>query len=147
MIELTRRRDRHSPDRWKIYFGDVCVGDIGPRAGVPTTVDQWEWYCGFVPPAHRGVDAGGNAIDLHDARKKFANAWQNLQTAFTDDDFAEYRYARAWTAWKERMWKDGRKLPTQTQDGRSRCFCGVEIDISGMASHVRAAHMTEPANV
>src|SRR5438270_5724934 len=49
MIELTRRRDPHRPDRWKIYFGDVCVGDIGPRAGVPTTVDQWEWYCGFVP--------------------------------------------------------------------------------------------------
>jgi hypothetical protein len=35
MIELTRRRDPHRPDRWKIYFGDVCIGDIGPRAGVP----------------------------------------------------------------------------------------------------------------
>jgi hypothetical protein len=64
-------------------FGDVCIGDIGPRAGLPTTVDQWEWDCGFVPP------------------------WRNLRTAFTDDDFAEYRYARAWTAWKQRMWKDG----------------------------------------
>jgi hypothetical protein len=64
-----------------------------------------------------------------------------LRTAFIDDDFAEYRYARAWTSWKERMWKDGRKLPTQTQDGR------VAIDIPGMEGHVRAAHMTEPANV
>jgi hypothetical protein len=35
MIELIRRRDPHRPDRWKIYFGDVCIGDIGPRAGVP----------------------------------------------------------------------------------------------------------------
>jgi hypothetical protein len=32
---LTGRRDPHRPDRWKIYFGDVCIGDIGPRAGVP----------------------------------------------------------------------------------------------------------------
>ncbi|WOH53820.1 hypothetical protein [Bradyrhizobium sp. sBnM-33] len=99
MIELIRRRDPHRPDRWKIYFGDVCIGDIGPRAGVPTTVDQLEWYCGFVPPAHRGVDAGGTAIDLHDARQKFEVAWRKLRTAFTDDDFAAYRYARAWTAW------------------------------------------------
>jgi hypothetical protein len=106
-----------------------------------------EWYCGFVPPAHRGVDAGGTAIDLHDARQKFEVAWRKLRTAFTDDDFSAYRYARAWTAWKERMWKDGRKLPTQAQDGRSRCFCGVAIDIPGMEGHVRAAHMTEPANV
>jgi hypothetical protein len=45
------------------------------------------------------------------------------------------------------MWKDGRKLPTQTRDGHSRCFRGVEIDIPGMVAHVRAAHMAEPANV
>jgi hypothetical protein len=147
MSELTRRRDSHRPDRWKIYFGDVCVGDIGPRAGIPTTVDQWEWYCGFVPPAHRGVHAGGTAIDFPDARQKFEAAWRNLRNAFTNDDFTEYRYAHAWTTWKQRMWKEGGKLPTQTQDGRSRCFCGVEIDISGMAAHVKAAHMTEPANV
>ncbi|WP_213291117.1 hypothetical protein [Bradyrhizobium sp. sGM-13] len=83
MIELIRRRDPHGPDRWKIYFGDVCIGDIRPRAGVPTTVDQLEWYCGFVPPAHRGVDAGGTAIDLHDVRQKFEAAWRNLRTAFT----------------------------------------------------------------
>jgi hypothetical protein len=56
-----RRRDPHRPDRWKIYFGDV---DIGPRAGVPSTVDQLEWYCGFVPPAHRGVERWAHCIDL-----------------------------------------------------------------------------------
>jgi hypothetical protein len=89
----------------------------------------------------------GQCYRLHDARKQFEDAWRNLRPAFSDDDFAEYRYARAWTAWKETMWNDGRKLPTQTQDGRSRSFCGVEIDIPGMAAHVRAAHMTEPANV
>jgi len=37
------------------------------------------------------------------------------------------------------------KLPTQTQEGRARCFCGAEIDIASMDGHVTAAHMTETA--
>ncbi len=69
MIEMIRRRDPRRPDPWKIYFGDVCIGDIGPRAGVPTTVDQLEWYCGFVPPAHRGVDAGA-LLSIYTTRDK-----------------------------------------------------------------------------
>jgi hypothetical protein len=85
------------------------------------------------------------------ARKGFITRGANTSlggcTAFTDDDFAEYRYARAWTAWKQRMWKDGRKMPTQTQDGRSRGFCGIEIDIAGMAAHVTTLHMNETADV
>jgi hypothetical protein len=39
----------------------------------------------------------------------------------------------------------GCKLPTQTQEGRARCFCGAEIDIASMDGHVTAAHMTETA--
>jgi hypothetical protein len=70
-----------------------------------------------------------------------------LLPAFTDDDFAQHRYARAWTAWKQAMWEAGRKLPTQTQEGRARCFCGAEIDIADMDRHVTAAHMTETADV
>jgi hypothetical protein len=94
------------------------------------------------------VSTLGALLSIYTTRDKSSKLrGENCGTAFTDDDFAAYRYARAWTAWKERMWKDGRKLPTQTQDGRSRCFCGVAIDIPGMEGHVRAAHMTEPANV
>jgi hypothetical protein len=26
------------------------VGTLGLRAGVPNTVDQWSWSCGFYPP-------------------------------------------------------------------------------------------------
>jgi hypothetical protein len=58
-----------------------------------------------------------------------------------------YRRARAWTAWKQTMWETGRKLPTQTQEGRARCFNGAEIDIASMDGHVAAAHMTETADV
>jgi hypothetical protein len=45
------------------------------------------------------------------------------------------------------MWETGRKLPTQTQEGCARCFCGAEIYIASMAGHVTAAHMIETADV
>jgi hypothetical protein len=35
----------------------------------------------------------------------------------------------------------GCKLPTQTADGRSCCFCGAEITIADMNEHIYAAHM------
>jgi len=37
---LTRRPDLHRKDCWRIYFGDVHVGDIGPRAGGQTNADH-----------------------------------------------------------------------------------------------------------
>lgn len=41
MTALTRRRsDNEHQETWQIYFGDVCVGSIGLRAGVPTSADQ-----------------------------------------------------------------------------------------------------------
>jgi len=44
---LTRRRaaDPHRVTR-NVYYGDVHVGTIGERAGVPVDVDQWQWSCG-----------------------------------------------------------------------------------------------------
>jgi hypothetical protein len=57
------------PDRWKIYFGDVCIGDIGPRAGVPTTVDQLEWYCGFVR-RRIAVSTLGALLSIYTTRDK-----------------------------------------------------------------------------
>jgi hypothetical protein len=147
MPTLTRRRDGYRKDCWRIYFGDVHVGDIDPRAGVPTSVDQWEWYCGFGPPARRGLKAAGTAVDLPDAREKFKAAWRELSPTFTDDDFAAYRYERAWTEWKVRMQETRHKLPTQVSRGRSRCFCGASIGINDMAAHVRNAHINEAAHV
>jgi hypothetical protein len=34
-------------------------------------------------------------------------------------------------------------LPTQMSNGRSRCFCGAEIDIRGVDTHICEAHMTD----
>jgi hypothetical protein len=47
MPALTRRRYPERPDRWHVYYGDVHVGTIAIRAGVPVDVDQWGWDCGF----------------------------------------------------------------------------------------------------
>jgi hypothetical protein len=35
-------RTRAAPDSWQIYYGDVFVGHIGRRAGLPT---KWGWRC------------------------------------------------------------------------------------------------------
>src|SRR3981081_3585682 len=42
MPALTRRRSRSAPaESWQIFYGDVQIGTIGIRAGVPVGVDQW----------------------------------------------------------------------------------------------------------
>jgi hypothetical protein len=38
------------------------------------------------------------------------------------------------------MWNRGFKLPTQLPTGRSRCFCGAELTVSGVTDQIRAAH-------
>jgi hypothetical protein len=33
------------------------------------------------------------------------------------------------------------RMPTQTVDDRSRCFCGIEITAKSTSDHIRASHM------
>jgi hypothetical protein len=148
MSELTRRRDTsRNEETWLIFLEDVHIGTVGRRAGVPTDAEQWGWRCGIPSGSQRGACTEGTAADFAEARSQFDVAWRKLRPNYTDADFADYRRARAWTAWKQAMWATGCKLPTQTQEGRSRCFCGAEIDIASMDGHVTAAHMTETADV
>src|SRR5260370_11632558 len=65
MPALTRRRakDAHQ-ECWHIFYGDVHVGTITERAGVPHDVDQWGWDCGFYPVTHRLEHADGTAVTL-----------------------------------------------------------------------------------
>jgi hypothetical protein len=58
MPALTRRRYLERHDCWHVYYGDVHVGTIARRAGVPVDVDQWGWNCGFYPPSHQGRHVG-----------------------------------------------------------------------------------------
>ena len=59
----------------------------------------------------------------------------------TEADFREYRRHRASHAWMRAMWDAGCRLPTQTADGLSQCFCGADIDMASMDEHIYAAHM------
>jgi|SRR5665213_492421 len=132
MPQLTRRKDTERPDCWNVYFGDVGVGAIGRRAGVPLHVDQWEWSCGFYPLSLRGVSVGGMAQSFEQARDAFGAAWLELQPRIEETDYAENRRQRAWTAWKYTMHDASLPPPTQLASGRAQCFCGVEIDNKGL---------------
>ena len=51
---ITRRRDPDDrQERWRVFYGDVQVGTIGMRSGVPVDVDQWDWSCAFYPVSDR----------------------------------------------------------------------------------------------
>jgi hypothetical protein len=95
---------------------------------------------GSFPLSHRGVRADGIAATFEQARADFEAAWAHILPRCTDADFAEHRYQRAATAWKYSMWDAGCKMPTQTVDDRSRCFCGVEITAKSTSDHIRACH-------
>jgi len=124
-----------------LYYGDVHVGTIAIRAGVPVDVDQWRWDCGFYSRSHRGRQIQGTAETFEQARADFEAAWKEYLPKCSETDFEEYRRQRALTAWKYAMWGKGCRMPTQSTDGRSRCYCGETIDIGGTENHVYAAHM------
>jgi hypothetical protein len=140
MPTLTRSRDHDRREEcWLIYFGDVHVGTISIRSGVPVDKDQWGWQCGFYPVSHRGEDAAGTAATFEQARRKFETAWRALQPKLSEADFQAYRRQRAFVSWKYAMWENGCKLPTQLPGGQSQCFCGAPIDIPGTERHVYSA--------
>jgi hypothetical protein len=142
MPALTRRRDPDAnQETWLIHYDDIRVGSIAMRAGVPTDKDQWGWSVGFYPASDRGLRASGTAKSFDAARAAFDMAWQWLLPKFREADFTEYRRHRAFDAWKRAMWDAGLKLPTQVADGRATCFCGAEIGIADVESHVYAVHM------
>jgi hypothetical protein len=136
MTALTRRKDPHRADRWNVYADDIAIGAIGRRAGVPLHVDQWEWNCGLHP-----MTAAGTAASFDAAREAFAAAWAELEPRIPTEALDAHRRQRAFTAWKYAMFDAGLPLPTQLTSGRSKCFCGAEIDIAGMQAHVAAAHL------
>ena len=142
MPALTRRRDpdaRH--DCWHVYYGDIHVGTIGLRAGVPTSVDQWGWSCGLYPGLHSGQHRYGSAKTLVEALAGFKADWQGLLPNIPEGAFDECRRKRAFHAGKDEMWASGCRLPTQEKNGRSVCFCGIVVETDAMDSHVFTAHM------
>ncbi|MDI1262664.1 MAG: hypothetical protein PS018_05340 [bacterium] len=142
MAELRRRPDRdpNQSGGWFIYHGDVRVGHIGKRAGVPVDVDQWGWSCGFYPGCDPGEQTHGSAPTFEAAKDGFQSAWDRLLQKKTAAHFEIWRRWRDFTAWKYRMTAEKLPLPTQRTDGRARCFCGAEISTAAVDWHVNDAH-------
>jgi hypothetical protein len=96
------------------------------------------WLLSAVTPLSAGPRHGQT---FKQARADFEAAWKEYLPKCSQADFDEYRRSVAWTSWKYAMWSKGCRMPTQSTDGRSRCFCGEAIDIGGTENHVHAAHM------
>lgn len=143
MPKLTRRStaDRHRKT-WHVYYGDVHVGTIGERAGIPVHGDQWGWSCGFYPGLEPDQHRYGTAATFEMARERFEADWSALLPEIPEGAFDEYRHHRALQGWKQTMWAAGLPLPTQLATGRSQCYCGVEIDIRSVGPRIAAEHMT-----
>ena len=137
---IRRPHDNPHQHGWDVYYGDVRIGHIGTRAGVPTHVDQWAWSLSFYPGTDIGQGAAGTGASLEDCRSAFERAWLLLKPRVAEPDYERWREQRDWTAWLHRMHDAKLLLPTQTQDGRSRCFCGEEITILSAMEHARTAH-------
>ena len=141
MTTLTRRpfNDPHRHG-WFVYFGDICVGHIGRRAGVPINSDQWVWSCGFHPGCDPGEQTHGTAKSCEEACDDFETAWKKLAQKKTEWHFELWRRSRDLHAWKRTMWDQDIEMPTQRTDGRSRCFCGAEVTTKSVTRHIQEAH-------
>jgi hypothetical protein len=94
MPKLTRRRYRERHDCWHVYYGDVHLGTIASRAGVPVDVDQWGWDCGFYPRSHDGLYVQGPAETFEQARADFEAAWNEYLPKCSQADFDQYAIGR-----------------------------------------------------
>jgi len=142
MPKLTRRPSNDSlQESWRFFYGDVPVGWIGLRAGVPSDADQWGWKCGFYPGMEPGQHRGGSAETFKLAQRAFRSAWCRLLPNLREEHFEAYRRIGAFHKWRYRMWNEGVKLPTQLASGKSKCFCGVAINLRNTEQHVYKMHM------
>jgi hypothetical protein len=129
MPTLTRRRDLDAQDEcWQIYYGDVRVGTIPKRIGIPPDEDPWGWSCGFYPGSNPRECTNGAAATFDQARADFEGAWRIFLANRTEADFQEWRDQQAPTAWKYAMWAAGQKLPSQKPNSLMRCPCGGAFD-------------------
>jgi hypothetical protein len=113
MPTLTRRRDHKRQECWLIYFGDVHVGTIAIRSGVPHDKPAWGWRCGFYPGSEPGEQLSGIATTFDQARSDFEAAWLVFSAKRTEADYQAWRHQRDWTARKYAMWDRGELMPSQ----------------------------------
>jgi hypothetical protein len=111
MPNLTRRRDPHRLDCWRISYGDVHVGTIAKAVGNPGAAESWTWQCGFYPGSVPGEHRNGSAPSFEQARAAFEVAWRPYLARRTEADFQTWRDHEAWTAEKYCRFARGERMP------------------------------------
>ena len=113
MPQLTRRRSPDAPEEcWHVFCGDVRVGVIARRTGMPPAEDPWGWACGFYPGSHPRECTDGTAANFDQARTDFEQAWAVFLSKRTEADFQKWRDQQAWTAEKYRRFDRGERMPS-----------------------------------
>jgi hypothetical protein len=138
-VTLRRCSDDH-PEIWLIHYGDVRVGSIAIRTGVPVDAGRWTWSCGIYPNARFLRDDSSTAPNFKAARRNFDAAWRAMLPRLTEADFEAWRQQRDHMAWKSAMRDKGLMTPTATGAGISRCFCGATITIGNSWEHIFTDH-------
>jgi hypothetical protein len=128
MTTLTRRRSNDRHDCWHVYYGDVRVGTIAKRVGIPPGQPPWGWNCGFYPGSEPEEHATGIAETLNQARAAFEKAWAVFLSKRTEADYEAWRHEGDWTARKYAMWKNGERPPSQKPSTLMTCPCGQVFD-------------------
>jgi hypothetical protein len=121
---------------WHVYYGDVRVGSVGERPGVPVDVDQWQWSCGFYPGLHPGQHRNGTAPSFEEARIGFEADWKAILAEIPEGAFDEWRHQRDFTKQKYASWDRGERMPSQKPSSMMRCPCGEMFD-SHRLEHTR----------
>lgn len=85
------------------------------------------------------MQRSGSTTTFEEARAAFERAWHELQPMLNEYNYETWRRSRDFHAWKTRMFADGCRMPTQNQNGWSKCFCGEPISIA-CEEHIRIAH-------
>jgi hypothetical protein len=148
MPELTRRRSSERHDCWYVYYGDVQVGTIAGRSGIPVDRDPWGWSCGFYPGSETGENRQGTASSFEAARAAFEAAWQDYLPKRTEADFQAWRDQQDWTERKYAMWERGERMPTQKPNSLMTCPCGQVFDSHRLEKTVvHVPHITASASV
>jgi hypothetical protein len=147
MPTLSRRRsDNPHQITWHVHYGDLHVGTIGERAGVPVDVDPWQWSCGFYPGLHPGQHRYGTAPTFEEARAGFEADWKALLREIPEGAFEEYRQDRESRAEMRAIQACGEKLPSEVFSLIMRCVCGVRFDSHKPTESYRSprAHLRRP---
>jgi hypothetical protein len=145
MPALTQSPDARE-ECWLIFYGDVRVGTISKRIGIPPDRAPWGWSCGFYPGSGPGECTNGTATTLAAARAAFEVAWLVFLAKRTEADFQAWRDDRDWTEKKYAMWVRGEKMPTQKPTSLMTCPCGQMFDSHRLEETViQVPHITASA--